>query len=523
MLITLKRIRRRMSVNRVASLGVRALFWGVCAGCVAVFAHKLFPLPLGPTHTAGIIAGAAVAIGLIGGLFARPSLLEAAVSADKSAELRERISSAYILADRGESMSMVPALVEDANAAADGIDVRREFPIKPPSESRFLVIPLALYFLVWGVMPELDPFGRREQLQARRVAIKRARAQIVKLEQLSHKIRQTGKGQKIDLKAKELAKEIDEAVRELREHDLYGKKAMARVSKLSDAIRKRREELKSKGRETIPAKLPVGRPDDFKLMQEIAQKLKEGQFEAAAKKLGDLAKALEKQKLSGKDMKRLQKELKMMSERLKKMPGLRKTLQKAAASLSDKDVRKALEQMQMAKVKMEDMKAAQDQLEMMEEAFGKVAKIKRGFGGEPRRWQFCRNCGAQLRTEQEIWSGFCERCRLAGLERQEGGGGFGGPGIGRGGNPGEIGAPPVDFESSKIRGMLGKGKILGVMTFRGEGEKGEVTVDYVETFMEYRQKAEDALEKEEIPHGYKDYVRQYFDAVKPAEKQKTGN
>ena len=520
MLRTLKRIRRRLVWNRVWAFMVRATFCGLCVGCVVVGVHKFFPLPVQPAWAMGTLIALAIAGGMIWGLLARPSLLYAAVCADKRLQLDERLSSAYALAERSEQTPMVPALIDDANAVARSINVRKAFPLRPPRETRFVVIPLAVYLLVWGVVPETDPFGRRQAIEEHRVAVERARAQIVKLEKLSRKIKLSGKGKRIEIEAQGLAREIDEAVRELREHDLCGTKAMARVSKLSDAIRKKEEAFNSKKQMPPPLKLPVGRPGDFKLMKEVAKKLSEGQYEEAAKKLAEITKALQKHKLSKKNVERLRKEIEKMAERAKQLPELKKALEKAAAALAHKDARKALENMQAAAMTLDDMQAAKEQLELLAEAFGQVNAIKKGFG-RPRRWKYCRNCGALLRTEQEIWTGFCDRCRRAGLDRQEANGGFGGAGIGRGGTTGPLGTPPVEFDRKKIHGMLGKGKILGALSFRGKGEKGEATLNYVETFMEYRQKAEDALEKEEIPLGYKNYVRRYFDAVQPKQKPKS--
>ena len=84
---------------------------------------------------------------------------------------------------------------------------------------------------------------------------------------------------------------------------------------------------------------------------------------------------------------------------------------------------------------------------------------------------------------------------------------------------GELPDPNVDFEPSKIKGMQDKAKPLGLFFTRGAGKKGKSKVKAVEVVREFRQAAEDALTKERIPAGYKNYIRQYFNTIEPEKKR----
>jgi hypothetical protein len=61
------------------------------------------------------------------------------------------------------------------------------------------------------------------------------------------------------------------------------------------------------------------------------------------------------------------------------------------------------------------------------------------------------------------------------------------------------------------------GKVLSsIMKHSAPDEDQEATAEYVsETIIEVQQAAEEALTKEEIPQGSKEFVRQYFGSLEP--------
>ena len=92
--------------------------------------------------------------------------------------------------------------------------------------------------------------------------------------------------------------------------------------------------------------------------------------------------------------------------------------------------------------------------------------------------------------------------------------GLGGPGQGEGGiAPKE--ADDVGLEKTKLQGQYGKGRATVVGTFKGDPSKAAPSTEYGQAFSGYQQEADDALNKEEIPLGQKDAVRDYFESVRP--------
>ena len=88
-----------------------------------------------------------------------------------------------------------------------------------------------------------------------------------------------------------------------------------------------------------------------------------------------------------------------------------------------------------------------------------------------------------------------------------------GPGIGRGGiapvEPGD-----VAFDPTKIKGQARPGRVVGSYFMDGTHVKGEAKVEYQETVTVAAREAADAIDKEEIPRAYKDYVRDYFEEMR---------
>ena len=96
-----------------------------------------------------------------------------------------------------------------------------------------------------------------------------------------------------------------------------------------------------------------------------------------------------------------------------------------------------------------------------------------------------------------------------------------GPGQGEGEGLGPRPENPADFdtEKSKAKSKLGKGTYVGSYFMKGEPPKGEAATQYAEVERAYAEEAMDALQKQKVPASQRDYVRDYFDAIR---LEKTG-
>jgi len=74
---------------------------------------------------------------------------------------------------------------------------------------------------------------------------------------------------------------------------------------------------------------------------------------------------------------------------------------------------------------------------------------------------------------------------------------------------------PEDFTPHRIRGQVGKGKIVGSYFTEGGQVRGESQAEYEEVAGAAADRAAEALEKTRVPREMADYVRDYIDSITP--------
>lgn len=87
-----------------------------------------------------------------------------------------------------------------------------------------------------------------------------------------------------------------------------------------------------------------------------------------------------------------------------------------------------------------------------------------------------------------------------------------GPGRGTGKRPES--PDDVGIEKTKVPSQLGKGTYVGAYSMKGEPPKGTAAAEYSAVQQAYAEKAMDALSKQKVPATYRDFVRDYFDAIR---------
>lgn len=93
---------------------------------------------------------------------------------------------------------------------------------------------------------------------------------------------------------------------------------------------------------------------------------------------------------------------------------------------------------------------------------------------------------------------------------------MGGQGMGPGKGTGHRPESPDDTatDKTKVKSQLGKGQYVGAYFMKGEPPKGEAAAQYADVQRVYAEDAMDALQKQKVPAAYREYVRDYFDALR---------
>ena len=77
----------------------------------------------------------------------------------------------------------------------------------------------------------------------------------------------------------------------------------------------------------------------------------------------------------------------------------------------------------------------------------------------------------------------------------------------------------MGLQRSKAKSQLGKGTYVGLYFMKGEPPKGTARAEYVEVQAAASEEAMNALENQRIPASQRDYVRDYFDAIRLGNSQ----
>jgi hypothetical protein len=104
-----------------------------------------------------------------------------------------------------------------------------------------------------------------------------------------------------------------------------------------------------------------------------------------------------------------------------------------------------------------------------------------------------------------------------GQSQGSGKGGMGpNPGQGDGGKGKENNDAETQFDHQRSRSQLTAGQTLMQWKTSGPAEKGVAREDYQRSLSEVRQGVSEALLHEQLPPGYQEAVKKYFDSLDPA-------
>ena len=496
-----RRARARQGLVRCVAVTLRALFYALCASLAALVAAKVLGLGI-PIRESVIGLAAVVGVaGLVALFFPRQDLLEAAARVDERAGWKERLSSALALPALTHPMEF--ALVDDVREKLREQKPSRLFPLRAPRELKFTPLIAIAIAAVSYFVPQVDLLGyvaREKEKQKTKEEISLA------IEKLEKRKKELAKDEKASEKIKDAIKKIDALAAELQKNPPADRKeALAQISNLNEELKQLKDEL-AKGA-AMAEKVQKAAGDKGGDSGELGKLLREGKFGEAVQELAKMRNALQEGKLSPAEREKLRKQMEALAEKMAKDKGLNeleKKLAQAMKGMQEGD-EKALDDRQTQLGKMD---AEQNEAEQLAEAMKDLENLSDALAkGEGE----CPKCGEK--------QGKCKgKCQGDGLEKESDEPGDGlGEGFGTGTRP----ENPAEFdtEKTKVKSKLGKGTYVGSYFMKGEPPKGEAATQYAEVERAYAEEAMDALNKQKIPASQRDYVRDYFDAIR---LEKTG-
>jgi hypothetical protein len=334
---------------------------------------------------------------------------------------------------------------------------------------------------------------------------------------------------------KEILERLKRLAEQLKKKKITKKEALEQAASLRKALGKKAQKLSMKGLDLRKAAEALSKCKDTK---PIARELRRRSVKGAAHETRKLSEAI-----AGRKTLRENLEFEKLSDAFRKaaphMGPFGDTSRKVARAskfyergLTAEELKKLAEQLKR------DAKAAElsdllqgsmRELQQLQEGLGQLREFKQGKGAQALR-QFMQpgqgkgqqgpgrpGRDGKGRGRQQ---GRGQGRTLGSLRNREKG-----PGVGRGTDPNLLGKATErkkDRDPYLMKPSEGKGK-SDYFQVKSARELAKSEVDYKNIFVNYKRLAENTLYNEQVPIGYREYVRKYFENIRPEEGAKAQN
>ncbi len=555
----LKQARWRLNAVALGEGLLTGVFFGALVALGAMLADRFFSYKIDLRIVGAAIGAAIVLSGAVRLMRQRWSEYEAAGKIDSHFGLKERLTTAYWLRERDEPFAT--AVYSDAVSHADRVDPRRVVQLRVPRLAVLSLIPLLLLGCAALFIPRMDLLHRERRALAKAEEQQAVRREGESLSRLQEQLDQLAKERKL-VHTRKAAEELKRLTREFREKTPKAKQAMARISSLTERLKREKEAL---ARERKGAGIRLNTQMRLKLAEALGQALAKGDHAKALQAMAELQEKLQTGALSPEQMERLAKELAQLSKALADNPKLQEALLKASQALNAQQLSEALQNLALSSEMLAQLEALAQDAANLEALIAALEEAKQRIGersfDEGRmagmsaeelaqalrsRSGTCPGCGRQ------VGPGAGSQCSICGAALSPEAGPEYGVGTSRSEQAGYDAQQEAELlrrlsqrESSwdeefiksfdpkeraaqtfgtRVTGQIGPGLPDASIDVPGAPRREALSVEAREAFLSYRETQKDAISREPIPLGYKEYVKRYFDSLdvaQPAEKGDT--
>ncbi|WP_010584256.1 coiled-coil domain-containing protein [Schlesneria paludicola] len=528
---------------QLAAIGRR--FFTTFLVCCGVFAAVLLA-----ARFSGLIALPAAestwlafsAVPLVSGLFAwllhrRPSLPDAARLVDRSTGAKDLYLTVSMLGTSAGAYQ--PLVVQSAESRA--ANVKPEVVLPFTWQKRFWhavwvpgLVALGIFFL-----PQFDPFGKvaAAKLNERRNdrLAEQKKATELRLEEVKRQLEEHEESNPTDSAIEELKLTFNKMKADKKNENLKMLSSDQKdIGKLWRQISS--EKLKDLMKSSASSDQQFGANQDEKLKKWVKE-LQEGDAGGVQNELQELKEQLQQLAATKDPLKRseLMQELKERLQNLEKMAHEKLNNEQLASALE-----RAMQQMELSENKdmqQDAMESAMQSLELSEKELEQVQQAVKDMKELEEALRTIQQA-KKLNDQEKLDGAQTEKCKTlaeyealyaemlaqgeAGEEAGEEEGEGGGPGgFGKGGAMPEDDSVETGFKSEQSKSAVVAGKMLLSMQTKGEAEKGEVVRDYKQLLKSVKQGAMEAMNTEQIPPGYHESIKSYFDSLEKNKESKS--
>lgn len=538
----LTRVVQRMQIAAIARSFYVAFLILCGAFALALLVVRLTGLMPGLLVPSNATWLAFAAVPILAGLLAllihrRPSMPDAARLVDRSTGAKDLyLTLSLIETSAGEYQ---PLVLRSAEARSIGVAPDRVVPFTWQKRFWHAVWLPALVAIGVLFVPQLDPFGKVAKAnlinkRSERLADMKKETQL-RLVEVQRKIEEHEEHNPTDDAIDELKLAFNKMVPTKRDENL--KTLMAEQKDIGKLWRQlSAERLKDMmNNESANGDQQFGSNENEKL-EKWQQELQQGEAGGVQKELQDLKQALQKLAQTKDPAKRseLMQQLKERLEDLDKLAQdklhneeLSSALERAMKQLelseqndlSQEALESAMQSLELSENEVKELQQAMQDLKELEQALKTIQQAKKVNDAEKldgeKSGEF-----KTLADYEALYAKLIAEGQGENSEQEKEGEGMGQRGFGKGGEAPENDSVETGFKTEQSKSAVVAGKMLLSMQQKGEAEKGDVVRDYKTLLQSVKQGAMEALNTEQIPPGYHEGIKGYFDAL---EKTKEAN
>lgn len=479
----IRQVRSRLTVQRYFQTLAQLLFYGslACLPVLLVDSLTTFNIPL--VVLLWVALGIAL-IALVVRLIRPVSLYDAARSIDMGASLKDRVVSGLEQIQHQTDETLTALQLRDTSNRLQAVPVAKVARYTVPRETKFVLL-IAVFLVTLSFIEFFAPPAISTEIDLSPQIAAEAETLLKQITEAKKEAEQDE-----DQELQEILKEIEERALELKKPQIAPKEALARMTELSALLKTKIDPDKMARQEELMRGLGqqfVGNP----YLGEFGRQLKRGDYQQAASDLDKVAKTVPK--VDREKRQNISDALKRGGNSLQNTDfgGLGAELSGAGKALDGHDI------------------------EGTQARLSRSSRRIRNFGLlKMRNWRL-----AKLLSEcQACKAGIAGVCKSAGLAFKQSSNPSNSAGKATSASQlGELTSLDSALNLTRITGVQGAGE-SAVQTVASSPEGQQSGVSYKDAYAKYQKLSEDVLTQEQIPLGYKFYVKRYFESIKPSDE-----
>lgn len=485
----IRHVRHRLNIQRYFQTFATFLFYGFLACVPLVIVDSVTSFNVPPLVFLWVMLG--IAMGAFAVRLIRPvSLYETARRIDTDASLKDRVVSGLEQIQQQIDEPLTALQLQDTSNRLKAVPVKQVARYVVPRETKFIVL-IAAFLVAFSFVEFFAPSATSTEIDFSPQIAAEADTLLKRIEEVKKEAERDE-----DTELEELLEEIEKRALELKKPQIAPKEALARMTELSALLKTKIDPLKMAQQQELMKGLGqqfIGNP----YLGEFGHQLKRGDYQQAATKLDDVTKDLPK---SDKEKRQnLADALKRGGKHLEgtDLDGLGSELSGAGEGLDGDDIEGARVRLRASSKNIRDLGLLKNRNVRLAELLSECEACKAGIAGACSAAGINKATGLAKALSVNPSNGIGNKTSASQL--------------------GQVTSLDSVLNLEQITGVQGEGAST-VQTSKASAEGQQSAVSYKDAYTKYQKLSEDVLTQEQIPLGYKFYVKRYFESIKPSSK-----